>query len=186
MGCFDTIVDKIPCPKCGTIITDGIQTKDLNCVLNTYTLEEVADSFPDVHVITVFNGCPKCRAWDSKDATMKYDDWHFDIDIDEVREKMIREAKAKTAQINAKTEALFMKDVKDALAQKIADYNLPNVSYTCNDVESKKVNEFKEKHRHQKGSMVWVSFHGTGIGCIVQVKCDICDDEEDVTDIDSW
>jgi hypothetical protein len=60
--------------------------------------------------------------------------------------------------------------------------------------ELDKINEFKKKHKEScackqnltLGEYWTYSFIPTGLGDAVSIKCNLCGEEEDVTDIDNW
>ena len=64
-------------------------------------------------------------------------------------------------------------------------------AFTMNDVEYASAQKFAEKHKncHTKSAMsekFEYSFIPGGIGTCVSIKCLICKEEENITDIDCW
>ena len=59
------------------------------------------------------------------------------------------------------------------------------------EVELKRYHEFCDKHRkcgrHSTiGGGVSVIVTGTGLGCIIECRCNRCDEIEDITNLDNW
>jgi hypothetical protein len=61
---------------------------------------------------------------------------------------------------------------------------------TLDDVELKAYKEFSSKHyescyKRRRGT-THVEFYGTGLGDVIIVKCPICNETEDITNVDNW
>lgn len=62
-----------------------------------------------------------------------------------------------------------------------------NSIYVCIGKEKEMYNEFKTKHYKSCGtSNTIIELTPTGIGTVIRVKCPICGEEVDITDIDCW
>lgn len=73
---------------------------------------------------------------------------------------------------------------KDAELQSVYDHALCVMS----DKESNARREFVEQHYKtcgNSGTFIY-ELSGTGIGTVIKIKCPICSEEKDITDIDSW
>lgn len=54
-------------------------------------------------------------------------------------------------------------------------------------VEYERAKTFREKHYQSfKNNRYIYDLEGTGIGTIVKIKCPVCGEEKDITDLDSW
>lgn len=68
------------------------------------------------------------------------------------------------------------------------------LTFKISGTELDKINEFKEKHKEScvckqnltLGEYWSYSFIPTGLGDVVLIKCNLCGEEENVTDVDSW
>lgn len=56
------------------------------------------------------------------------------------------------------------------------------------DKEMKAYQEFRGAHWNRCGNsgIYNITLEGTGIGTVIKVRCPYCDEEKDITDIDSW
>lgn len=67
IGMFDTIADELFCPFCGkTQPPNSFQTKDTECMLNSWTLEELQQCYviPKKRLwITMYTECKECKKW---------------------------------------------------------------------------------------------------------------------------
>lgn len=76
------------------------------------------------------------------------------------------------------------------IAADIQKKSLMNMS----DKEYEADKEFRSRHwemhnggKHKfVGNTYWYELSGTGIGTYIKIKCPICGEEKDITDIDSW
>ena len=68
------------------------------------------------------------------------------------------------------------------------------LTFKITGTELDKINEFKKKHKEScackqnltLGEYWTYSFIPTGLGSVVSIKCNLCGEEEDVTDVDNW
>lgn len=64
MGMFDRIKDKIYCPYCGNLSEqDEYQTKDLSCMLDSWTIDELEQFCDKFDKITFYSECKNCKKW---------------------------------------------------------------------------------------------------------------------------
>jgi hypothetical protein len=64
MGMFDTIKDKLFCPFCGELCEkDDYQTKDLGCMLDSWTIAEILQNCDKKYIIRIYQECKKCKKW---------------------------------------------------------------------------------------------------------------------------
>lgn len=69
-----------------------------------------------------------------------------------------------------------------------------DINFTITGVELEAVEEFKTKHRESCASKqnltageYWsYTFIPGGIGTVITIKCNLCGEEEDVTDVSKW
>ena len=69
-----------------------------------------------------------------------------------------------------------------------------DITFKITGAELNKVNEFKKKHKEScvckqnltLGEYWTYSFIPTGLGNVVSIKCNLCGEQEDVTDVDNW
>lgn len=56
------------------------------------------------------------------------------------------------------------------------------------DKEKERIKEFRNRHYNKcnNGGTYWFQLTGTGIGTAITIKCDMCGEEEDITDTESW
>ena len=65
-------------------------------------------------------------------------------------------------------------------------------TFTLTDEQEVVEQEFIKEHRHEGasrgaiGGSTTYMFTGTGLGIITRMRCNICKEEEDLTDYDSW
>ena len=72
--------------------------------------------------------------------------------------------------------------------------NIKELTFNISGVELDKVNEFKKKHcksctskQNLTAGEYWsYKFIPSGIGTTVIVKCNLCGEEEDITNYDCW
>lgn len=77
------------------------------------------------------------------------------------------------------------RNCKESHAECIKEaYSLANLSKKEYDAEK----AFREEHYKScsNGNHYVYDLFGTGFGLIVKIKCPVCGDEEDITDISSW
>ena len=87
--------------------------------------------------------------------------------------------------INAKQE-VYKDEVIERLNKELERYR-NNSLQVLSDKEISQFREFKYNHYKSCGSSdVWVLLSPTGIGTIIKLKCCVCGEEVDITDIDSW
>ena len=68
------------------------------------------------------------------------------------------------------------------------------LTFEISGVELERIEEFKKKHRETctkrqnltLGEYWTYSFIPTGLGTCVEIKCNLCGETKDVTDIDCW
>ena len=68
------------------------------------------------------------------------------------------------------------------------------LTFKITGTELDKINEFKKKHKEScvrkqnltLGEYWTYSFIPTGLGNVVSIKCNLCGEQEDVTDVDNW
>ena len=68
------------------------------------------------------------------------------------------------------------------------------LTFKISGTELDKINEFKKRHKEScvyKQNLTlceyWTySFTPTGLGNVVSIKCNLCGEEEHVTDVDNW
>ena len=60
--------------------------------------------------------------------------------------------------------------------------------FKLNDKEEEKAKNFLREHIHYPEYSCYITyiFRPTSIGDTVKIKCDVCNREEDITDIESW
>ena len=69
-----------------------------------------------------------------------------------------------------------------------------DINFTITGAELEAVEEFKTKHRESCASKqnltageYWsYTFIPGGIGTVITIKCNLCGEEEDVTDVSKW
>lgn len=85
---------------------------------------------------------------------------------------------------------------KDKEIQKLQDqikYMQSHSLCHLSDLEKERIYNFTNKHyelhkdgKKLTGSTYQYTLSGTGIGTIIEIKCPICGEEEDVTDTSNW
>ena len=68
------------------------------------------------------------------------------------------------------------------------------LTFEISGIELERIEEFKKKHRETctkrqnltLGEYWTYSFMPTGLGTCVEIKCNLCGETKDVTDIDCW
>ena len=71
MGLFDTLWLEIKCPKCKTIETRKVQTKDFECCLDAFKVGDVVDSTITDKKIDGVTDCTVCDVWIDVICNMK-------------------------------------------------------------------------------------------------------------------
>ena len=61
-----------------------------------------------------------------------------------------------------------------------------DITYSLKGSEIKAYNDFRNLHKRCKGSINVTFSHESGIGPTVKVKCSVCGEEEDITDVSNW
>lgn len=90
--------------------------------------------------------------------------------------------------------AVFNKDDKIQELTKELKHTLRNSLMNMSDKEYEADRQFRTRHwaMHNggkskcDGNTYWYELSGTGIGTCIKIKCPICGEEKDITDIDSW
>lgn len=90
--------------------------------------------------------------------------------------------------------AVFNKDDKIQELTKEIKHTLRNSLMNMSDKEYEADRQFRTRHwaMHNggkskcDGNTYWYELSGTGIGTCIKIKCPICGEEKDITDIDSW
>ena len=87
--------------------------------------------------------------------------------------------------INAKQE-VYKDEVIERLNKELERYRT-NSLQVLSDKEMSQFKEFKYSHYKTCGtSDMWILLSPTGIGTAIKLKCSKCEEEVDITDIDSW
>ena len=87
--------------------------------------------------------------------------------------------------INAKQE-VYKDEVIERLNKELERYR-ENSLQVLSDKEMSQFKEFKYSHYKTCGtSDMWILLSPTGIGTAIKLKCSKCEEEVDITDIDSW
>ena len=87
--------------------------------------------------------------------------------------------------INAR-DKVYKDEVIERLNKELERYR-NNSLQVLSDKEMSQFKEFKYSHYKTCGtSDVWIFLSPTGIGTAIKLKCPKCEDEVDITDIDSW
>ena len=87
--------------------------------------------------------------------------------------------------INAKQE-VYKDEVIERLNKELERYR-NNSLQVLSDKEMSQFKEFKYSHYKTCGtSDMWILLSPTGIGTAIKLKCSKCEEEVDITDIDSW
>jgi len=71
---------------------------------------------------------------------------------------------------------------------------MKTLTFNISDKECESIENFKKKHREScvskqnltLGEYWTYSFLPTGLGSVVKIKCNLCVEEEDVTDVSNW
>lgn len=59
--------------------------------------------------------------------------------------------------------------------------------HIMSDSEYEESKKFSNEHYELcKGNIQYIVYGAGGIGTVIQVKCDKCDEQRDITDIDNW
>lgn len=58
--------------------------------------------------------------------------------------------------------------------------------FLLNDVEMDRYNEFRSLHGQSCKDTVSITFTPTGIGINIVAKCNGCNEEQDISDYDTW
>lgn len=91
--------------------------------------------------------------------------------------------------------AVFNKDEKIEELTKQIRRILRNSLMNMSDKEYEADRQFRTHHwamhnggksKKCDGNTYWYELSGTGIGTCIKIKCPICGEEKDITDIDSW
>jgi hypothetical protein len=69
---------------------------------------------------------------------------------------------------------------------KSVEYNTPILTYTLNQRQVDKYNQFKDEHRHCNGYIKTCFSHESGIGVSVKFLCTGCGSELDATELCEW
>ena len=96
----------------------------------------------------------------------------------------------------------LLKKDKEAYAKRLREYNKDekivelereierlwdNSIYVCIGKEKELYDEFKKDHYKSCGtSDIIITLSPIGIGTVIKVKCPVCGEEEDITDINCW
>ena len=87
--------------------------------------------------------------------------------------------------INARDE-VYKDEVIERLNKELERYR-NNSLQVLSDKEMSQFKEFKYSHYKTCGtSDMWILLSPTGIGTAIKLKCSKCEEEVDITDIDSW
>lgn len=102
------------------------------------------------------------------------------IDVVEGLEKEKDNAESKLAEFNKDKE---IKNLEDKLNKtyKLSLFNMSEKEYDDNKLFMKK--HYQSCHN---GNTFIYTLSGTGIGCTIKVKCPVCGEEVDITDISNW
>ena len=90
--------------------------------------------------------------------------------------------------------AVFNKDDRIQELTKELKHTLRNSLMNMSDKEYEADRQFRTRHwaMHNggkskcDGNTYWYELSGTGIGTCIKIKCPICGEEKDITNIDSW
>ena len=115
----------------------------------------------------------------------------FDKTLDELREEYHRmEERVRDAH---ETLREFRKDAEIAEANADRDYIRSHALHIFSDKEREADRAFRRlhyemhtPHTRTSGNTYIYTLTGTGVGTCVKVKCPVCGEEEDITDIGSW
>ena len=69
---------------------------------------------------------------------------------------------------------------------KSVEYHTPILTYTLNQRQVDKYNQFKDEHRHCNGYIKTCFSHESGIGVSVKFLCTGCGSELDATELCEW
>lgn len=95
---------------------------------------------------------------------------------------LMRDNKALRATLNKYNKDVAIK-AKDDEIRSIYQRSIAVLS----PVEYERAKTFREKHYQScKNNRYIYDLEGTGIGTIVKIKCPVCGEEKDITDLDSW
>lgn len=95
---------------------------------------------------------------------------------------LMRDNKALRATLNKYNKDVAIK-AKDDEIRSIYQRSIAVLS----PVEYEHAKTFREKHYQScKNNRYIYDLEGTGIGTIVKIKCPVCGEEKDITDLDSW
>jgi|GEM_PF-2040529 len=116
---------------------------------------------------------------------------NFDKTLDALREEYHRmEERVKESQ---ETVREFRKDEEIAAANAERDYIRRHALHIFSDKEQEADRSFRSRHfemhtphTRASGNTYIYTLTGTGIGACIKVKCPVCGEEEDITDISSW
>lgn len=61
-----------------------------------------------------------------------------------------------------------------------------DITYSLKGSEIKAYNDFRNLHKCCRGSINVTFSHESGIGTTVKVKCPVCGEEADITDVNTW
>ena len=87
--------------------------------------------------------------------------------------------------INARQE-VYKDEVVERLNKEL-EHCRNNSLQVLSDKEMSQFKEFKYSHYKTCGtSDMWILLSPTGIGTAIKLKCSECEEEVDITDIDSW
>ena len=97
------------------------------------------------------------------------------------------------ANINAAQDVDFVLITEIATALAVERQNRKeHMNFKLNDVEQHQASAFSDKHCHKDrykgaiGGHLIYSFTPNSIGCAAYIKCDLCGQDEDITDYDAW
>ena len=61
---FDHIKDALYCPFCGKKSDElSFQTKDTECMLDVWTIEDLVKFYPKKSIIEIHDECKYCKKW---------------------------------------------------------------------------------------------------------------------------
>ena len=122
---------------------------------------------------------------------MKSNNWEMiqlrdmDVMLEQVKkqykfmEKSLADAKKELNEWNKDAEIQAMQEEVNQVRR--------NSLYVMTDKEHKAIEAFRGKHYIScKSSAYQYELAGTGIGTIIKIKCPVCGEQEDVTDLESW
>lgn len=111
-------------------------------------------------------------------------------DYDEIKEsldKYVKRLQENNAWLREQLSNFNKDEELEKLQKEYKDYR-KHVLIDFSDVELKRYRDFRDKHykKCNNGNRYIYTLTGCGIGTAIEIKCPICGEEEDITDVESW